>query len=77
MNKPLVGVIVVVGLLLLVVGVIYFIEPANALPSFLPGHDASVTGKHTKHGIIAIVLAAIAFLAAWFASGPKAQTPAA
>ncbi len=77
MNKPLVGVIVVVGLLLLVVGVIYFVEPASALPSFLPGHEAGITAKHTKHGVVAIVLAAIAFLAAWFASGPKAQTPAA
>ena len=66
---------VVLGVLLLVVSVIYFIEPAHSLPSFFPGRvsatDAEANHHHTKHGIAALVVALALFAFAWFQTGPK------
>ena len=66
---------IVVGILLIVVAVIYFVQPEHSLPSFFPGHtsagSAGANHHHTKHGIAAIVVALACFAFAWFASGPK------
>ena len=64
----------VAGLVLLVVAVVYFAEPAKSLPSFFPGHDATVTRHHTKHGIAALLVALAAFAVAWISSGSKRAT---
>ncbi len=70
------GLAVLVGLLLLVVAVLYFTQPPGALPGFLPGHEAGVTTRHTKHGILALALAACCFVAARFFWGPATDTNA-
>jgi hypothetical protein len=66
---------VLLGILLIVVSVIYFAEPAHSLPSFFPGHvsgtDAEAGHHHTKHAIAALVVALAAFAFAWFQTGPK------
>jgi hypothetical protein len=71
---------VVLGVLLVVIAVIYFAEPAHSLPSFFPGHvsatNAEAKHHHTKHGIAALVVALALFAFAWFQSGPKTQSPA-
>jgi NADH:ubiquinone oxidoreductase subunit 5 (subunit L)/multisubunit Na+/H+ antiporter MnhA subunit len=78
--RKLVAPAVVLGVLLLVVAVIYFVQPAHSLPSFFPGHvsatDAEATHHHTKHGIAALVLALGCFVFAWFQTGPKTQRAA-
>ena len=63
---------VVVGLLLLVLGVVYVVEPAGSLPSVMPGHEAGSAHHHIKHGIAALLLAAAVFVYAWFQTGPAA-----
>lgn len=69
---------VILGVLLIVVAVIYFVEPAHSLPSFFPGHlsatDAEAGHHHTKHGIAALVVALALFAFAWFQTGPKNAT---
>jgi uncharacterized membrane protein HdeD (DUF308 family) len=68
---------VVLGVLLIVVAVIYFAQPAHSLPSFFPGHvsagDSEAAHHHTKHGIAALVVALACFAFAWFQTGPKTQ----
>jgi hypothetical protein len=68
---------VILGILLLVVAVIYFVEPAHSLPSFFPGHvsatDHEANHHHTKHGIAALVVALACFAFAWFESGPSSE----
>jgi amino acid permease len=61
----------ILGVVLLVVGYIYFTHSANTLPSFFPGYSATLTKVHIKHGIGAIVVAIGAFIYAWFQSGAK------
>jgi hypothetical protein len=56
-------VLTLLGVVLLVIAAVYFLVPADQLPSFFPGHEAGVTHVHTKHGIAAGV-AGIVLLAA-------------
>ena len=67
-----------IGIVLIVIALVYWIEPAKSLPGFFPGHEAGSSHHHVKHGIAAffVGLACLAF--AWFRSGPKrtATTPA-
>jgi uncharacterized membrane protein HdeD (DUF308 family) len=76
-SRPLAYLAVVAGVLLIVVGIVYFADTAHALPSFFPGHvgaNSSEAGHHhTKHGIAALVVALALFAFAWFATGPAAQ----
>jgi len=66
---------VILGIVLVVVAIVYFVEPAHSLPSFFPGHEpasgAEANHHHAKHGIAALVVALGCFAFAWFQSGPK------
>jgi Na+/H+ antiporter NhaD/arsenite permease-like protein len=66
---------VLLGILLIVVAIIYFVTPEHSLPSFFPGHssasDPEASHHHTKHGIAALVVALACFAFAWFQTGPK------
>jgi hypothetical protein len=75
-NRSLIIPAVILGVLLLVVAAVYFIEPAKSLPSFFPGHQSGSGHHHTKHGIAALVVALGCFVLAWFQSGPARPTAA-
>lgn len=59
----LVAVIVVIGLLCIAAGIIYYVEPAHSLPSFFPSHTAvgaaGANIKHTKKALVAVVVGAV------------------
>jgi hypothetical protein len=68
---------VVLGIVLIVISIVYWAEPASSLPSFFPGHVAGSTTHHVKHGIAAFLLGIACFVFAWFQTGPaggKART---
>jgi hypothetical protein len=54
-----------------VLAVVYFVTPADQLPSVLPGHQAGITRHHTKHGIAMLGLAVLACIGAWFTTAPS------
>jgi Na+/H+ antiporter NhaD/arsenite permease-like protein len=68
---------VILGVLLIVAAVIYFVTPEHSLPSFFPGHASAASAEanhhHTKHGIAALVVALACFAFAWFQTGPRTQ----
>jgi len=64
---------VVVGALLIVLAVVYFVEPASGLPSFIPGHEAGSSHHHVKHGIAAFFVGVALLVYAWFQTGDKKQ----
>lgn len=72
-NAPtwITALLVVVGLVLVVIAIVYFVEPAKSLPSFFPGHDATVSRHHTKHGIAAALVGLAAFVVAWITTGTR------
>jgi hypothetical protein len=66
---------VVVGVLLVIVAVVYWIEPASSLPSFFPGHEAGSGHHHVKHGIAAFFVGVALLVYAWFQTGAKKKAP--
>ncbi len=73
-NPKLIPWAILAGIVLIVIAVVYFAEPASSLPSFFPGHDANSSHHHTKHGLLALILGLGCFVFAWFQSGPS-KTP--
>jgi hypothetical protein len=68
----------VVGIVLIVIAIVYWVEPAKSLPGFFPGHQSGSSHHHAKHGIAAFLVGLACFAFAWFRSGPKrGVTPAA
>jgi hypothetical protein len=70
-RKWLVVLAVVLGVVLIVISVIYWVEPAGSLPSFFPGHQAGSSHHHVKHGIAAFLVGVACLVFAWFNTGPK------
>ena len=54
------------GIIFIIIAVVYFVTPADHLPSFFPGYDPGLARAHMKHGIlsgaIGIVLLAIGWI---------------
>jgi len=72
-SPALVVAAVVIGLLLIALGIVYWVEPAGSLPSFIPGHTAGSGHHHVKHGIAAFLLGVALLVFAWFQTGPNAR----
>ena len=62
---------VVLGVVLIVIAIVYWVEPAGSLPSFFPGHEAGSSHHHVKHGIAAFLVGLACLAFAWFNTGPK------
>jgi hypothetical protein len=75
-NRALVPLALLAALVLIVLAVVYFVEPAKSLPSWIPGHEAGSAHHHVKHGLAALFLGLACLVYAWFATGKK-QQPAA
>ncbi len=56
----------VLGIALLIVAAMYFMTPANSLPSFFPGHEAGVMRVHVKHGMVAGAAGVVLLGVGWF-----------
>jgi uncharacterized RDD family membrane protein YckC len=72
-RRALIYAAIAIGIVLIVVAIVYWVEPAKSLPSFFPGHDAGSTTHHVKHGIAAFVVGLAALVFAWFATGPASR----
>jgi uncharacterized membrane protein HdeD (DUF308 family) len=75
-DRLLVGLAILVGVVLIVVAIVYFAEPAKSLPGFFPGHQAGSSHHHAKHGIASLLLGLACLVFAWFRTGPKRATAA-
>jgi hypothetical protein len=75
-DRLLVALAVLAGIVLIVIAIVYWAEPAKSLPGFFPGHTAGSGHHHVKHGIAAFVLGLACFVFAWFRTGPKRATTA-
>ena len=73
-DRLLVPLAIVVGVVLVVVAIVYFAEPAKSLPGFFPGHQAGSAHHHVKHGIASLLVGLACFAFAWFKTGPKRTT---
>jgi hypothetical protein len=70
-DRLLVVAAIVLGIVLIVIAIVYWAEPAKSLPGFFPGHEAGSNHHHVKHGIAAFLLGVACLVFAWFRSGPR------
>ena len=70
-NTALVVVATVAGVVLIGLGIYYWVEPADSLPSWLPGYAADSGHHHVKHGLAAFLVGLACLVFAWFRSAPK------
>jgi uncharacterized membrane-anchored protein YitT (DUF2179 family) len=68
-RKLLVGLAIVVGIVLIALAIVYWVEPAKSLPSFFPGHQAGSSHHHFKHGLASFLVGLACFVFAWFNTG--------
>ena len=64
MSRFVIVLLVVLGILAVVAGIIYLVEPISSLPSFFPGHTAHGRGHHHIRGYVAIVVGIILLIIA-------------
>ena len=70
-DRLLVALAVIVGIALIVIAVVYWVEPAKSLPGFFPGQQAGSNHHHVKHGIASFLVGLACLVFAWFRTGPK------
>lgn len=75
-SRPVIIIATILGIALIVLAFVYWIEPAKSLPSFFPGHESGSGHHHVKHGIAALVVGVALLVFAWFQSAPKRAQPA-
>ncbi len=73
-NRQLIPLVIIAGLVLIVIAIFYWVDSADALPAFFPGHEAGSSHHHVKHGLLAFVLGVGCFVFAWFQTGPSSKT---
>lgn len=70
-KRALAALAAVAGVALIVVAVVYWIEPAGSLPGFFPGHTAGSGHHHVKHGIASFLVGLALLVYAWFQTAPS------
>ncbi len=73
MKRALSILVVIIGSVLVGAAIVYFVTPANSLPSFLPGHDPGLTKIHLKHGIASFVVGVCLWTCAWLLNRKKSR----
>jgi hypothetical protein len=69
-RRNLIAPAIALGILFMALAILYFVDSAGQLPSFIPGHEAGSAHHHVKHGIAALVVGLGCLVFAWFQSGP-------
>ena len=66
----------IIALLFIAAAIIYIVEPAKSLPSFIPGHIDGSTGHHPLKATGSLVVGIVFAVGAWFALAykPKPRT---
>lgn len=72
--RPLTWLLIAVAVVFIALAIVYFVTPANQLPSVFPGHSTTLTKHHAKHGLAALGVAVLALIGAWFTTAPARST---
>jgi hypothetical protein len=59
------AILLLLGAVLIVVAIVYFVVPADSLPGFFPGHAAGVARVHIKHGLVAGAIGIVLLAVGW------------
>jgi len=70
-HPVVIGLAIVLGVAFIVLGIVYWVEPAGSLPSWIPGHEDGSGHHHVKHGIASFLLGVALLIFAWFQTGKR------
>lgn len=70
-KKPLVIVLVVIGVLALILGVLYMVA-GNSLPGFLTAGSHVKSGNHLARGGVCLVVGVVVLIGSWLTGRSKA-----
>ena len=73
-SPVVVWVAAIIGVALIALAVVYWVEPAGSLPAWIPGHEAGSGHHHVKHGLAAFLVGVALLVLAWFQSGKKTRS---
>ena len=59
------NIVLILGMVLITVGAIYLVMPAESLPSFFPGHEPGLARIRVKLGLLAEGLGIVLVVVAW------------
>ena len=60
------AIVTILGVVLLIIAAMYFLMPADSLPSFFPGHETGLMRIRTKHGMLSGGLGVLLLAISWF-----------
>ena len=60
------AIVTVLGVLLLILAAMYFLVPADSLPSYFPGHETGLMRIRAKHGMLSGGLGILLLAISWF-----------
>ena len=60
------AIVIVIVVILIVIAAIYFLVPADSLPTFFPGHETGLMRIRTKHGMLAGALGIVLLALGWW-----------
>ena len=60
------AILILLGLILIVVGAVYLYLPADQLPNWMPGFDATLARPRMKHGLAAGAVGIVLIVIGWF-----------
>ncbi|HME28496.1 MAG TPA: hypothetical protein VKE53_01340 [Pseudolabrys sp.] len=60
------AIVAILGVILIVVAVVYFLVPADSLPTFFPGHETGLMRIRAKHGMLSGALGIVLLALSWW-----------
>jgi hypothetical protein len=60
------AIVAILGVILIVVAAVYFLVPADSLPTFFPGHETGLTRIRAKHGMLSGAIGIVLLAASWW-----------
>jgi len=64
MTRLITSLLVLIGLVLIAVGIVYFTVKAGSLPSFFPGHITGSSAHRNKHALVAVIAGVVVLVVA-------------
>lgn len=60
------SIVTILGVILVVASAVYFLVPADALPTFFPGHETGLMRIRAKHGMLSGALGIALLALSWW-----------
>ena len=56
----------ILGVIFLIAAAMYFLVPADSLPTFFPGHETGLMRIRAKHGMLSGAVGIVLLAVSWF-----------